>query len=188
MNEVAAALANADPAVRGKALACLGEIVDLERLPLLVQQVVAPKDPADAAVAVKALRAASVRMPDREACAEKLVSALASAPPATKVSLLEILGEVGGTKSLSALSAAAKSDDPALQDASTRLLGNWLTPDAGPALLDLAKTNARPKVGDVVRIIPNHVCVVVNMVDLVITVRGDKIVGELPVAARGKLG
>ena len=54
--------------------------------------------------------------------------------------------------------------------------------------LDLAKTNARPKVGDVVRIIPNHVCVVVNMVDLVITVRGDKIVGELPVAARGKLG
>lgn len=54
--------------------------------------------------------------------------------------------------------------------------------------LDLAKTNARPKVGDVVRVIPNHVCVVVNMVDRVITVRGDKLVGELPVAARGKLG
>jgi len=140
VNEVAAAVANADPAVRGKALACLGEIVDLERLPLLVQQVVAPKDPADAAAAIKALRAASVRMPDREACAEKLVSALSSASPDTKVALLEILGEVGGTKSLAALSTAARSDDPALQDASTRLLGNWLTPDAGPALLELAKT------------------------------------------------
>ena len=35
---------------------------------------------------------------------------------------------------------------------------------------------------------PNHVCVVVNMVDRLITVRGDKLVGELPVAARGKLG
>jgi len=140
VNEVATALGNVDPAVRGKALACLGEIVDLDRLPLLVQQVVAPRDPADAAAAVKALRAASVRMPDREACAEKLVSALASAPAATKVSLLEIIGEVGGTKSLAALAAAARSDDPSLQDASTRLLGNWLTPDAGPALLDLAKT------------------------------------------------
>ena len=53
--------------------------------------------------------------------------------------------------------------------------------------LDLAKTNARPKVGDVVRVIPNHVCVVVNMVDRIVTVRGDKIVGELPVAARGRL-
>ncbi|RDJ23082.1 D-TA family PLP-dependent enzyme [Bosea caraganae] len=53
--------------------------------------------------------------------------------------------------------------------------------------LDLSASNDRPKVGEVVRIIPNHVCVVVNMVDRLITVRGDKLVGELPVAARGKL-
>jgi D-serine deaminase-like pyridoxal phosphate-dependent protein len=39
----------------------------------------------------------------------------------------------------------------------------------------------------VVRIVPNHVCVVVNMVDRLVTVRGDAIVGELPVAARGRL-
>ncbi len=39
----------------------------------------------------------------------------------------------------------------------------------------------------VVRIVPNHVCVVVNMVDTLIAVRGDEIVGELPVAARGKI-
>jgi D-serine deaminase-like pyridoxal phosphate-dependent protein len=53
--------------------------------------------------------------------------------------------------------------------------------------LDLAASNARPAVGEVVRIIPNHVCVVVNMVDRLITVRGDEIIGELPVAARGRL-
>jgi len=53
--------------------------------------------------------------------------------------------------------------------------------------LDLSACNDRPSVGDVVRVIPNHVCVVVNMVDRLITVRGDEIVGELPVAARGKL-
>jgi D-serine deaminase-like pyridoxal phosphate-dependent protein len=53
--------------------------------------------------------------------------------------------------------------------------------------LDLTRSNTRPKVGDVVRIVPNHVCVVVNMMDEVVMVRGDEIVGALPVAARGKL-
>jgi D-serine deaminase-like pyridoxal phosphate-dependent protein len=53
--------------------------------------------------------------------------------------------------------------------------------------LDLSGCNDRPRVGDVVRIIPNHVCVVVNMVDRLIATRGDKIVGEIPVAARGRI-
>ena len=53
--------------------------------------------------------------------------------------------------------------------------------------LDLSPSNARPKVGEVVRVIPNHVCVVVNMVDRLIAVRDERIVEVLPVAARGKL-
>ena len=53
--------------------------------------------------------------------------------------------------------------------------------------LDLSACNDRPNIGDVVRIVPNHVCVVVNMVDRLVIVRGDRIVGELPVAARGRL-
>ena len=38
-----------------------------------------------------------------------------------------------------------------------------------------------------VRIIPNHVCVVVNMLDRLVATRGGEIVGELPVAARGRI-
>jgi D-serine deaminase-like pyridoxal phosphate-dependent protein len=53
--------------------------------------------------------------------------------------------------------------------------------------LDLSGTAERPEVGEVVRVIPNHVCVVVNMVDRLVAVRGDGIVGEIPVAARGRL-
>ena len=53
--------------------------------------------------------------------------------------------------------------------------------------LDLSACNDRPNVGDVLRIVPNHVCVVVNMVDRLIATRGDDIVGELPVAARGRI-
>ena len=53
--------------------------------------------------------------------------------------------------------------------------------------LDLTRSNTRPNIGDVVRIVPNHVCVVVNMMDEVVMVRGEEIVGALPVSARGKL-
>ena len=53
--------------------------------------------------------------------------------------------------------------------------------------LDLSACNARPEVGDIVRVIPNHVCVVVNMVDRLIAVRGGRIAEVLEVKARGKL-
>ncbi|MGD5622387.1 hypothetical protein QUU41_22565, partial [Xanthomonas citri pv. citri] len=53
--------------------------------------------------------------------------------------------------------------------------------------LDLSRSNTRPNVGDVVRVVPNHVCVVVNKMDEVVMVRGVEISGTLPVSARGKL-
>lgn len=54
-------------------------------------------------------------------------------------------------------------------------------------MLDLAKCNVKPAIGDIVSIVPNHVCVVVNMVDRMVAVRGEEIVGEMAVAARGKI-
>ncbi len=53
--------------------------------------------------------------------------------------------------------------------------------------LDLSRCNARPSVGEIVRVVPNHVCVVVNMVDQLIAVRGNEVVDVYAVAARGKL-
>lgn len=137
--EVVAAMASSDKAVRSAAVTALGEIADLDRLSVIVEQLVKPRDAEDRAVATKALRAAAVRMPDRDACAERLAAAVAAAPAETKVVLLDVLGEVGGPRSLAAIASAAGSGDPALQDAGTRLLGGWMTADAGPVLLDLAK-------------------------------------------------
>jgi D-serine deaminase-like pyridoxal phosphate-dependent protein len=46
--------------------------------------------------------------------------------------------------------------------------------------------NTNVVIGERVRIIPNHVCVVTNLVDQFVTVRGDEIVGTLKVEARGR--
>lgn len=52
-------------------------------------------------------------------------------------------------------------------------------------LLDLSNTDWRPRVGDRVRVVPNHVCVSVNLHDRVWGVRGDRIETSWPVVARG---
>lgn len=134
------ALEQSDSNIRTAALTSLGNTVSPATLNVLISQVIAPRHTDDGPVALQALRTASIRMPDREACATELATALGRAPAATKDSLLEILSEMGGTKALQTVGAAARSDDPQLQDTGSRLLGKWSTEDAAPVLLDLART------------------------------------------------
>ncbi|HKK57802.1 D-TA family PLP-dependent enzyme [Marinobacter sp.] len=51
----------------------------------------------------------------------------------------------------------------------------------------LTAQNINLAVGDRIRIVPNHACVVSNMLDEVVLVRGDELIGSHPVAARGKV-
>jgi D-serine deaminase-like pyridoxal phosphate-dependent protein len=53
-------------------------------------------------------------------------------------------------------------------------------------LLDLSRTDWRPRVGDVVRVVPNHVCIVVHLNDLMYGVLDDRVVRSWPVEARGR--
>lgn len=53
-------------------------------------------------------------------------------------------------------------------------------------ILDLKDSDWRPEVGEQVRIVPNHVCVVVHLNDAIYGVRGDVVESTWPVAARGR--
>jgi HEAT repeat protein len=138
-SELIQALENSDQSVRRAALAALGETVEQKDVTVLLSQFVRAKNKDDAEVAEKALRAACVRMSDRDRCAATLSEAMSEAPAARKVSLLEILAAVGGAKSLETIGEAARGSDATLQDAATRALGKWMTPDAAPVLLALSK-------------------------------------------------
>jgi D-serine deaminase-like pyridoxal phosphate-dependent protein len=52
-------------------------------------------------------------------------------------------------------------------------------------MVDLSASRRKPKVGEVVSVVPNHCCVVSNMVDEVFAVRSGEVVETWPVAARG---
>lgn len=53
------------------------------------------------------------------------------------------------------------------------------------AVVDLSACAKKPAIGERVRILPNHVCVVSNLHDRMAVSRNGEVVGEWPVAARG---
>ena len=53
-------------------------------------------------------------------------------------------------------------------------------------ILDLSRSSWRPRLGDQVRIVPNHVCIVVHLFDEIIGVRGHAVETRWPVTACGR--
>jgi HEAT repeat protein len=108
-DELVKSLGHSDASIRHAVLTALGETADRDQLAVLVKQVVEPNHKEDGEIAKRALRAAAVRMPDRETTAAELAAALAKAPADTKSHLLETLGAMGGPKALETLASAAKT-------------------------------------------------------------------------------
>lgn len=139
--ELLKAAEDADAQVRIAALGALGATVDFEQLPVLIKRVATEVDNSDEAKAAQqALTIACSRMPDREACAQALADEMAPSAPPAKIRFLEVLGELGGSKALQTVVAATKDPNAQVQDAAVRVLGEWMTPDAAPALLELASS------------------------------------------------
>ena len=53
-------------------------------------------------------------------------------------------------------------------------------------ILDLSRSSWRPQVGERVRVIPNHVCIVVHLNDVIVGARGEVVETSWPVVARGR--
>ncbi|MGQ9576663.1 MAG: HEAT repeat domain-containing protein [Thermoguttaceae bacterium] len=139
------ALADADPQVQLAAIAALGQLVELKDLDLVLNLALGDPASKQTQAARAALRTAALRMADREACAARLAESLKGTSPANQVYLLELLGTLSGQKALQTVLASARSADPSLKDAATRVLGDWATPDAAPALLEIAQSDPDSK-------------------------------------------
>lgn len=77
------------------------------------------------------------------------------------------------------------------------LSGYGMVPELGDArvydlneehgYLDLAAAPRKPKVGELVKVLPNHVCPVSNLFDSVVFVEGSRVLGAVKVDARGRV-
>jgi HEAT repeat protein len=126
------------------ALMALGDVATLAEIPMLVGQAIKEGQNAESEAALLALKSACVRMPDQAACATQLSTALSKADLPVKLILLEILGSMGGPDALEVVGDVANQSNKELQDASTRLLGDWMSVDAGAILMNVAKQSRHP--------------------------------------------
>jgi HEAT repeat protein len=144
-DELVKVLDHGDASTRKAALLALGTTARPKDVKLLIAHLNNAKNDADAEVAEQSLQTACIRMPDREATAAELAAAIPQASTKTKVSLVKTLGAMGGPKALEAIAVSIKGGDENLQDAGTKTLGQWMTVDAAPTLLEISKSSAPDK-------------------------------------------
>jgi len=133
---------DADGQIRAAALRALGRVVGVADLAALTRRLVKPKGPQDVGPTEAALEAACRRIPDKPACAQKLLAALPQAEGASKCAFLRLLRVVDGADALKAVRAATKDANKGIQDAAIRSLSDWPTVDAAPDLAEIARTSA----------------------------------------------
>ncbi len=134
-----------DAATRLAALRALGYVMDHTQLPVLTARLLLPADAEERTTAEQSLRAVCRRAVDREACARQLQDFLPQLDLQTRPFLIELLGLLGGSTARDAVAALARDAEELIQDAATRELGRWRTPDVAPVLIDLARTAGQEK-------------------------------------------
>jgi len=128
-----------DTELREAAYGSLGLTVGLDEFPTLLGHLLSPSSEGVRDVVKQSLQRACQRMPDREVCANTLLDEMESAATSSQADLLDLLGVVGGETALEGVSQAALEGSEPVQDAATRVLGDWSTPAAAPVLLKLAQ-------------------------------------------------
>jgi HEAT repeat protein len=132
---------DADPDVRRLALKRLGELGAAGDLAKLVD-LIGRRNASEVDDVEQAIRTVCANAADAEACAQQLASLLPSAAGAQKVSLVRVLGALGGAAALPSVRGAAKSQDVALRTAAIAALAGWKSPEAIDDLLALAQDSA----------------------------------------------
>jgi len=88
-----------------------------------------------------ALESACTRIPDKAACANKLLPHLAASPVTAKCALLRVLGVIATPPALDAVQAGVADAQPTVRDTAIRVLADWPEPIALPALLNVLRNS-----------------------------------------------
>jgi len=133
---------DAEPTVRATAYGGLAKLAGPADFARLVQMLVAAKTPADRTGIEQALLSVARRAPDRAAAAKPALAGLKSATSETTVSLVRVLGTLGGAEALSAVVARLGTPEATVNEAALRALANWPDPAACGPLLKIVSDSA----------------------------------------------
>lgn len=140
--ELAQADAPDSPSAR-EAIVALGRTVGEDRFLDLVALLKTARADARKAAVQEAIHAAIIRSTNPDLCADTLGAMIPSATGADREFLFEQVRTAGGEKAVAWMRKFALGSNETLQDAATKVLGEWLSADAGPVLLEVAQGNGR---------------------------------------------
>lgn len=143
-------LESRDEAIRIASLQSLSQTVSEKDFAKLLDRIPAAKSAPEKKAAIAASEAACRRMPNGKLVAALVADRVASWPEPTwpeadRPVLIHMLGALGGEAALGVIAKAATQGSPALQDAATKELGEWITPDAAPFLYQIANSDHKYK-------------------------------------------
>ncbi|MBB3208522.1 HEAT repeat protein [Rhodopirellula rubra] len=140
------AVDNQDPSIGVAALKALGDVATIEEISILIDRALQSdaKSKSTHDAALKALRAACVRLSDDPECVQQLEEAMTRSDSDAQLAIVETFAAMGGPGALAAIEKAAMSKDRNLQNAATRLLGGWMTVDAADVLMRISEQANHP--------------------------------------------
>ena len=133
---------DADSGVRNESLRALGVLASANALAPLAAVLVKTQDEGSRNEAANALFKIASRDRDLESRSAPILKALDSSRGPARISLLSVLGRIGGQKSLEGVRAALKDQDDKVKDAAIRALAEWPDATAASDLLHIARSAA----------------------------------------------
>lgn len=131
-----------DASVRHESIRALGSVAPTDALAGLAAVLTRTTDDGTRQEAANALVRIANRDQDVEKRAEPMLQAVAAASGSAKFALLNVLGRIGGQKSLQCIRVALKDNDEKIRDAAVRALAEWPDISATDDLLGVAKNAA----------------------------------------------
>ncbi len=144
--ELLAWTVDANPSVRGAAMAALGQLASANAADLtsMVQGVLKAERGAEQAAAEKAVMFVCQREVDTARRAEPLLAVIRRLPSEKQTIMLSTVGRVGGAAALPGIREAISHRDPAQHSAGIRAIANWPDATIAPLLIQLAKQDEHP--------------------------------------------
>lgn len=136
------ATGDSEATVRAAALKRLGELGSTAELPPLLQRLVKMSESRELEAAGEAASAICVRAGNPTASSALVIRSFQQAAPVPQVTLLGVLGSVGGAPALETVRLALSDSNPEVHKAAVRALSEWPDHSATPLLIQVVAAAA----------------------------------------------
>ena len=134
---------DADRKVRIESVKALRAVGKSEQMPAIIELLKNAQGEAESAGLEKAVSAVAGRISDENLRVSAVLAAMGTVTDSkTKCSFINVLGRIGGGRSLAAVRAALKDSDAEVQMTAIRVLSDWSSPEPVGNLLQVAQSSS----------------------------------------------